>query len=209
MRKLYLPFALIIFFYCWNAFATTHIITNTGYTFLPSTINISVNDTIKFQLMSMHDAVEVSKATWDAGNNTKLPGGFAVPFGGGICVITTPGVHYYVCEPHASLGMKGTITATTTGVETPFVTNEPETRVSPNPSDGLVNISYNSEGEDRININLFDLTGRKIAELLQNQMVMNGINAYSFDLSGKFNRGLYYLEIIGNQKSSYLKLIIN
>src|SRR5271157_2217277 len=89
-------------------FSTTHTITNSGFTFSPSSITINLGDTVEFVLASIHAAREVDQATWNA-NGTTSNGGFDLQFGGGTVVLTQTGTHYYVCPPHASLGMKGTI----------------------------------------------------------------------------------------------------
>ena len=48
------------------SFSTTHTITNSGFSFLPSSITINIGDTVKFVLESIHTAREVSQATWNA-----------------------------------------------------------------------------------------------------------------------------------------------
>ncbi|HMD13942.1 MAG TPA: plastocyanin/azurin family copper-binding protein, partial [Bacteroidota bacterium] len=88
---------------------TTHTISSSGFTFSPNTLTITAGDTINFVLASIHNAVEVSQATWNADGITSN-GGFSVPFGGGKTVLTVVGTHYYVCQNHASMGMKGIIT---------------------------------------------------------------------------------------------------
>lgn len=90
-------------------FGTTHTISSVGLTFSPSTITITAGDTVIFALTSIHDAVEVSQATWNANQITRN-GGFTVPFGGGSTILTVLGTHYYVCENHGPMGMKGIIT---------------------------------------------------------------------------------------------------
>ncbi len=94
-----------------SGFCTTWIVTNSGFTFSPSTITINPGDDVNFNLDVIHDAVEVSQSTWNANGNTPLAGGFQLSFGGGLVPSSKLGVgtHYYVCSPHASSGMKGTI----------------------------------------------------------------------------------------------------
>lgn len=98
--------------------ATTHTISNSGTSFSPATLSINLGDTVVFSLDPSHNAVEVSQATWNSNGNTPLSGGFSVSFGGGTVVLTATGTYYYVCSPHASLGMKGTITVTSTTIST-------------------------------------------------------------------------------------------
>lgn len=90
--------------------AQTRTVTNAGFTFSPADITINAGDSIHWQLASMHDVVEVTQQTWNANSNAAKAGGFSTPFGGGTVTFDTPGTYYYVCSPHASLGMKGKIT---------------------------------------------------------------------------------------------------
>ena len=106
-------FAIMLLFGILPAFAAQHTIQSSGFTFSPADLSVNPGDTVIFNLASMHDAREVTFSTWKADGSTSN-GGFDVPFGGGSIVLTTPGTYYYVCVPHVSLGMKGTIT-----VETP------------------------------------------------------------------------------------------
>ncbi|MEO5583083.1 MAG: CHRD domain-containing protein [Saprospiraceae bacterium] len=99
---------LLLCFASFIASSTTIIIKNTGFTFTPINQNAKLGDTVDFQLDPNMNAIEVSKATYDA-NGTTSNGGFQAPFGGGKVVLKTLGTLYYVCTPHVTLGMKGTI----------------------------------------------------------------------------------------------------
>ena len=102
-------FTLILsFFTLAFANATVHNVSSSGLTFTPDAITINQGDSVIWNLTGSHDVVEVSQATYLAGGNTSN-GGFSTPFGGGTVVFDTPGLFYYVCTPHASLGMVGTI----------------------------------------------------------------------------------------------------
>ncbi len=89
-------------------FATTDTIQTAGFAFSPAVDTVTTADTINFILGStIHNAVEVAQSTWNADGITPLAGGFSVPFGGGKVANLPLGTHYYVCQNHASLGMKG------------------------------------------------------------------------------------------------------
>jgi plastocyanin len=94
-----------------TALCTTWIISNSGFQFDPMNITIAEGDDVVFDLDGVHNAVEVSMATWNSNGNTPLSGGFAVGFGGGpVSAEMLPvGTHYFVCQPHSGMGMKGTI----------------------------------------------------------------------------------------------------
>ncbi len=111
MRKFFLTTSVFLLVAS-SSFATTHTITNSGNTYTPNNLTIIEGDDILFSIASNHNAVQVSQTTYNANGNTAMPGGFSVPFGGGTVTASAlpVGTYYYVCSPHASLGMKGTIT---------------------------------------------------------------------------------------------------
>jgi len=118
MKKIFWAFALL-FSTVILAHGATHTITNINLTFSPPTLNVEEGDTVIFLIASIHTAREVNQSTWNSNGITPVAGGFDHPFGGGTVVMTGIGVHYYVCVPHASSGMKGTITVTpVTDIET-------------------------------------------------------------------------------------------
>ena len=88
--------------------ASVYPITTVGFTYSPDTLHIALGDTVQFTLGNNHNAVEVDQATWNA-NGTTSNGGFNIPFGGGQWIPTNTGTFYYVCTPHASLGMKAVV----------------------------------------------------------------------------------------------------
>ena len=107
--KIILTFLILSTFI--TGYCTVWTVNSSGYTFTPATITIIVGDTVNFSIASSHNSVEVSQTTWNSNGSTALSGGFQTPMGGGIVLPAqlTVGTHYYVCVPHASMGMKGTI----------------------------------------------------------------------------------------------------
>jgi plastocyanin len=180
-------------------FCTTWTITNSGFTFSPSTVTINLGDDVNYILESMHNAVEVSQSTWDINGNTALTGGFQTSFGGGFVSASKLGVgtHYYVCSPHASIGMKGTIIVQN---PTNIIDNNlsSDFTIYPNPSDNLITIRTNS---NRAGMQFFitDQTGR---------MVFNGKlvdDSTPIDIS-HLSPGIYLIKIEGLRKHS-IKLV--
>lgn len=90
--------------------AMTFTVTNQGFTFSPSSLQVRPGDTVTWSLASIHNVVEVTEATYNANGSTPKAGGFSLPFGGGSFTFNTEGTYYYVCSPHAGQGMKGNIT---------------------------------------------------------------------------------------------------
>jgi plastocyanin len=207
-------FSLLIFLfsilYTAGSFAATVTITNSGFTFSPDNVTINFGDVIDFQIGSNHNAVEVSEATWQANDNTPLPGGFSVPFGGGQVSFLTAGVHYFVCQPHASLGMKGKITVNAPqGIDDP-VANAHNLIIQPNPTNGVFYVRYEAgisgndhpSPESRVILQVSDYLGREIVKLEGgNIQTSNRINI------AEFPDGFYFLRLEDNNEV-YTRIIV-
>lgn len=55
-----------------SSFSTSWTISHSGNTFSPSTITIGAGDDVTFSLASVHNAVEVSQATWNSNGFSAL-----------------------------------------------------------------------------------------------------------------------------------------
>ena len=95
------------------SFATTKIISTSGTSFSPASTTILAGDTIVFNVGSGHTATEVLQATWNA-NGTTANGAFNFGSGSHQVIGLTSGTHYFVCQNHVGMGMKGTIVVETT-----------------------------------------------------------------------------------------------
>ena len=205
MKKLL--FVALIAFYSAATFGTTVIITNSGFTFSPDSISIHAGDTVKFQVNSFHVPIEVSQATWNANGNTPLPG-FSLPGGGGIVAGLTVGVHYYVCQPHASMGMKGRIFVTpATGINSPS-SNINKVTIYPNPAIGKFNVIYQSGNAGNgknitIDIEVYNLLGEKIYFAPDFKWQTNSQIDLSF-----VPAGIYFVKIYDRDKSYVRRVVL-
>lgn len=107
MKKLLLSLGVPALFSTVQA-QTTHTVTAVGFTYSPDTVECIVGDDVLFSLSSLHNAVEVSQATFLANGSTSN-GGFTVPFGGGSINMSVAGTYYFACANHSLSGMKGVI----------------------------------------------------------------------------------------------------
>jgi plastocyanin len=89
--------------------AASHTVRSQGFEFLPDSIEIRPGDTVTWVLDISHNVVEVTEDTYKAKGNIPKQNGFSLPFGGGSIKFDTPGTYYYVCTPHASMGMRGKV----------------------------------------------------------------------------------------------------
>jgi len=186
-------------------FSATHIISNSGTTFTPDAITITLGDVVDFTLGSSHDVLEVSKTTWDANGNTALSGGFSTPFGGGSITVDklTVGIHYYVCKPHASIGMKGTITVLDpTGLAENQLKDD--IKVFPNPSNGNFQVQINnSQAAQKLNLGIYTVRG----ELVFAKSDIQQQNVTNIEISD-LPKGVYLMKLNGRKEFYSRKIVV-
>jgi plastocyanin len=194
-------FIAVLLMYSLAGFSAKKEITNVGFTFSPATLTIEVGDNVSFVLETMHNAVEVSHATWDANGTTALPGGFSVPNGGGelLPAQLPAGTHWYVCSTHGPSGMKGIIiVGTPTGITESL--GLPDLSVFPNPATELITVKANNS-----------LLGTQyfITDQYGRQMLTGKIDNENMAINiSQFHNGIYLIQVAGQNKRSY-KVIKN
>ena len=109
MKQLYTLLILLIPFVGFGQAPISYNILASGYMFFsPPDLTITLGDTIYFDNLTSHDAVEVSEETY-INNGTESNGGFEL-YSDNYIVLEEVGTYYYVCTPHVEMGMKGNIT---------------------------------------------------------------------------------------------------
>jgi plastocyanin len=177
------------------AFCKTWTVINSGASFSLSTITIEEGDSVLFVLQNSHDAREVSQATWNNNASTALLGGFQTPTAGGLVLPAKLGVgtHYYVCTPHAGVGMKGQIIVQ---AATGLLENASYSlSVYPNPAADLVVMKANKYAMGSAYA-MYDLTGRQVVA----GKIMN--ESTGIDIS-QLQSGLYFLQVGTNAKQTF------
>lgn len=204
----FLIFLPLLMSFSLSSFGTIWIITSSASTFVPSSITITLADSVEFSIASAHRVVEVSPATWNANDTTAIPGGFQTPFGGGLIDSTQlqEGTHYYVCVPHAAGGMKGLITVQHhAGISE----NQSFVNVSihPNPVIDILNVMIIGKSFESCTALISDVTGR---EFLRTEV---RINAGEIKIAIPVNsqgmkKGIYLLSILANNGTTTRKFIV-
>jgi plastocyanin len=200
MKKLYLLLTVFLLAIVVNINGKTYIIATIDYTFSPSTVTINLGDTVKFSLGSYHNAVEVSQSTYNA-KDTTGNGGFRLPYGGGIVVLKNTGTHYFVCQPHAMLGMRGIITVvdnTGTGISSnTFNESRLSFKLSPNPANEYVSIELSLPSADFVTLRLFDITGKLLLQDPPKNMPA-GTQRITKLLDAQLRPGKYIVDVEGS-----------
>jgi plastocyanin len=201
MKKSIILFAGLILLVNLNAQQTFTINQGTGDTFDPVTLSVNQGDIIHFNLTPPHDVVQVSLATWNANGSTPLAGGFVFPTGSGNYTTTTPGVIYYVCSAHISLGMKGSITVNAiTAIND--IHNNSGTNLFPDPATDIINYQRKDKTEIQ-EIRIIDLAGKAVKILLKPEISDNYIKIDIQDLG----KGIYFIIVKSGTGIESLKFL--
>lgn len=78
--------------------------------------------------------------------------------------------------------------------------------IFPNPSDGIFSISYFNEQQEKIDVTVYDLTGRKLIQKYWE--ISGGENILQMNMQS-FNKGVYFVKISSKRNISTLKAIVN
>lgn len=170
---------------------TVHVVSNSGLAFSPDAITITVGDTVDWQIGGSHNAVEVSQATYDNDGSTPLSGGFETPFGGGKVAFDQVGTFYYVCSPHASQGMKGTITVEEATTDLPQVSLSVDLSVA-TLAVGRYQLDWSSPMPGETTVEVMDLQGRTVQQ--HAVALRQGKASLALDLTA-LPRGYYLVEL--------------
>lgn len=108
MKALYTLFIFSIPLFVFGQSPSSHTIIASVYmNFNPYELTITQGDTVYFENLITHNAVEVSEETYN-NNGIQSNGGFEL-YSDDYVVFDEIGTHYYVCTPHVQMGMKGII----------------------------------------------------------------------------------------------------
>jgi plastocyanin len=193
---------ILLTFALYTGVASSTIVTvvSSGFTFSPSTVTVNPGDTVNFSIASIHDVVEVTQATYAANGNTQLAGGFSTPFGGGYVFTAqlTAGTHWYVCQPHASLGMKGRIIVqTATGIVENLL--QKNISVYPNPATSEVTLNFEQAVHGTLQLS------STVGEVLEQTQ----INSASFTLDlGDKPKGVYFIIVADETGNKAMRKLV-
>ena len=184
---------------------TLHIVEVTDFEFIPENVNISVGDTVEWQwIEGFHTTTSDSTSgqnVWDAPIDPANP---TYRF-----VITAPGIHNYVCTPHLSLGMVGTITAAPVS-SVNEQGNLPEkytlSQNYPNPFNPNTTISYSIPTSEFVVMKVFNAKGQEVKTLV-NEQQPSGQYEVQFNESNLAS-GIYFYRIKAGSFIDTKKMIL-
>ncbi len=95
------------------------------------------------------------------------------------------------------------------GVEiTNSMTENTKLELFPNPSNQITNLRYFLTEDSKVSVSLFDVNGKKIKSILNNELQLSGDKMIQIDNSG-LSKGIYFIKVVVNNKISNLKMLIH
>ena len=175
------------FAFTFHAYATQVIVTNSGNNFVPANITINLGDTVVFATTMAHNARQVSLATYTANDTVALPGGFETPYGGGMVIPSSAGIMYYVCVPHAAMGMKGTITVNTLGIES---NHSISMQIMQSVSEQYLKLFVTGGAAGQMHVEMLNLSGQVVKTI---NVELNGDESTTIVQVGDMPKGVYMI----------------
>ncbi|MBS3913879.1 MAG: T9SS type A sorting domain-containing protein [Bacteroidetes bacterium] len=176
-------------------FATNHVISISGTNYSPNLLLVQLNDVVTIEASSTHPLVQVSKATWDASLTTELAGGWGTKTANHQITISNTDSIFFVCQNHASAGMKGMIVFDQVN-KTSEIKITSVVQIENPVKNGLLQI-HNSNSQ-ALDIHMFDLQGRLVSTYTAN----TGNSTFAIENGGTF------IAIIRNKEGIISKEIL-
>jgi len=193
----------ILAFICTVAFAfmshaTVHVVLvgqGGGFTFSPSTMSVSVNDTVRFNwITGSHTTTSLSVPTgadtWDSPMSNNVT---SFDY-----IVKKEGTYNYQCSPHGGGGMKGSFTATITGLDSKFAAIKSSFVLAPNPVINKASLTFSSDKSFKGFVRVFDANGNLVLE--ENMKVESGENTFELNTE-KLSIGMYYVNLFDKNNS--------
>lgn len=206
MKKIYYILLLTISTICLRA--TSYTVSIVGYSYSPATLTVSIGDIVTIAASSAHPLDEVSQATWNANGTATLSSGFGIKTSNYTFTVTSTNTIYYVCTANVSIGMKGQIIVSTSGI------NEQSTplgniSIFPNPAKDKFYIKFNSTENTFVTVKIYSICGQEVQSFISNKEFNAGDNSFTVNFQNAIAPGLYFVDFKYNSKKIIKKLIID
>lgn len=200
-KHLAIASGIMLFMVPTTMFATTHIVNfggSLGLVFSPSSFSAHVGDTVTWNGdFTMHSTTSVTIPAGAAAWNHGVGGtGAGTTFS---YLITVAGAYNYQCTPHASLGMVGSFTVTSSAVRPTSapLNNTNDISVQTLSLSGNISLLMNLPRSEIVSLNIVDIAGRQVMSTGK-QRFEAGVNR--LQLKGVSN-GFYTIRVIADNKA--------
>ena len=170
--------------------------------YTPDTLEIIRGDTVLFNVNQSHPTIQVSETTYRSNGNTPLTGGFGSFASPTSIVFNEPGNIFFVCRPHAFLGMKGMIVVKNWPLGTDKELSATGVNVYPNPAKSFVTVQL-PQATIVQSICVLNSNGLEVLR----SSVNASVSSYSINTEA-LNSGIYNVAILTSDKKIVSKIVI-
>jgi plastocyanin len=204
MKKIFTLIFILSLSYTLHA-QTTHNVSVSSNIFTPADLTIQVGDIVVWTNTGGGHNVNGTTTTFPSNPEGFGSGAASSTLWTYSFTFDTEGEYDYQCDPHATLGMVGSITVN----EVVLKVNELETdnfSIYPNPNQGRF-IIQNGENEGEYTIEVIEITG-KVVHTQQVYMTSNSTNVLN---PKDLKSGMYLIKLINKKSNSIrtVRMIIN
>ncbi len=188
MKRIY-TLSILLLAFGFQSLALKHIVTQSGLTFNPNSLAVTVGDTIRWEWSEgSHTTTSVlvptNADTWDAQLNS---GSTFFEY-----EVLEAGTYGYKCTPHLNSGMVGAFTAeAASNVKEAVVAPTLTVSMDSQNNELFLNLSAGSGG--LAVVKLIDISGRAVGTLV-NEEIGSGLVTIKKDVSG-LSRGIYFVHL--------------
>ncbi len=202
MKKLF-TYAISFFIAVVSCSATTHMVDQTNFTFVPNAFVVEVGDIVEWHWSSgTHTTTSISvptgAATWDSPLTSANP---TFQY-----TVTVAGNYAFKCTPHFSMNMVGGFVANAAQAITE-VQVETDLNVSTVPQNSTLIVKMGTSVPGTATVKIIDISGR-IVDTIFKEEIGAGEKQISYNIS-ELNRGIYFVHFSLNGKESTRKFIAN
>lgn len=173
--------------------AATHTISISGNSYNPANITAQIGDNVVIEASQAHPLVQVDLATWNNNGTTPVGGGWGVKTATYEFTITQMGDIHFICQTHASMGMKGKV-AVFSPTQIPELTLGASISLFPNPAEnGTFNVVTLDNAPDGLNLLLFNTLG----QTAEKHTLAAGVNSLATTLPA----GAYFYAITNKNQA--------
>ena len=205
LLKYILALSIIVLSYS-NSYSTTWTITASGVVFSPSSLNVTVGDTIKWQWIDgMHNTTSTSVPTGAAAWGAPLDVNDTIFK----YKITVAGMYNYECTFHVAFNMFGSFTANPIGIK-PLGNSVPAkynlSQNYPNPFNPSTNIKFDVPRDVNVKLVIYDIVGNEQATLIDKE-IRAGSYSVDWDASS-YPSGVYFYKLTAPGFTATKKMIL-
>ncbi len=199
---------LIYFFICGSILlgSSEEVIVSSN-SFSPNHLEIDIGETVTWTRAGGFHNVDGSTDTYPDNPDSFFSGSASSSWDDFSHTFTVAGEYNYECNPHASGGMVGTITVSALSIDEVTIPNNYSIySIYPNPFNPITKITYGLREYSNVKIAIFDLTGKKVATLI-NKIQSSGYHSIDWNADNHAS-GIYFIKMITDEYINTKKLIL-